>query len=399
MRTQHDLDEAFRDLKRDDGAPPLMSRENITALLTANPIAANPMASSPAPRVTTVRSTRTPWLVGGSLALAATVALVVVNTSVDDTVSTSVPQSISDAQKQSMQVETSPTSTDLAAATRKDAAEEGPSGGLNGTESASADGSGATSPRLEIATIRLTAAQLAPFGLTYAGGSISYIEDAVRVTIRANGVATKQDASTNDAATKLDASAKDVATLTPTMVVVYHDEAHFASWYDRTNPELVNGLIAIRVPLDAANVLAKKVDVVLWFPGTREVAERLPEQYRRQLLGELGLAQQTIPTPQYTQPDQSGSSLIRSSLVFPNPLRTGMASIRIQMKRTAVCTGIITDMFGREIATAWKSQSVSEGQTDLPLFGLDNAPTGVYNVLVTFEGSQERIVQRLMIQR
>lgn len=397
MRTQHDLDQAFRDLKRDDEPQPLMSRDDITTLIVAHPIASSTTATSSATSAT-VRPSRTPWVVGGSLALAATVALVVVNTwdsNGEDEVRVQQPTT---------HVGTGPSSGDVAAAPETNATGNVSHAPLAevlspvGTQKKS-------SPRLEIETIRLAATQLAPFGLTYSGGSISYIEDARRVTIRANGVATKMDAAVINA-----------TTLTPIMVVVYHDEQHFSSWWDKKNTDLqdvgnnrssqikmssvsaVNGLIAIRVPLQATDVLATKVEAVLWFPGTQEVAERLPEQYRSQLLSALGIAQATTST-RYIQPDASGSSLFASSQVFPNPLRTGVATIRLQMKRSASCTGMITDMFGKEIATAWQSQSVSEGQTDLPLLGLDNAPTGVYNVIVTFEGSQERIVQRLMIQR
>lgn len=422
MRTQHDLNRALNDLKR-DADDPLMSRESVIALLAANPVSSS-SSSSAAPAQLQRRTSRMPWLVGGSLALATAVALVVVNTSDDEAAATNdVAATTSAPAKETVQSEAVASTSDVAVSTPNEGISRSTTDGAATTartESVPPEALGALTqepaPSLAIATIRLAATQLAAFGLQYVRGSITYIEDATRVTIRANGVATTLDAPTKDVASKLDAVAEDVATLTPIMVVVYHDEAHYASWYDRTNPELVevqntrnrqikmqevsaiNGLIAIRVPLEAANVLARKVDVVLWFPGTQAVAERLPDQYRRQLLAELGIAQQTTTT-QYTQPDLGGSSLIASSLVFPNPLRSGMATIRLQMKRSAVCTGIITDMFGKEIATAWQSQSVSEGQTDLPLLGLDNAPTGVYNVLVTFEGSQERIVQRLMIQR
>ena len=260
-------------------------------------------------------------------------------------------------------------------------------------------------PTLAVETIRLSAEQLAPFGLTYTRGRIAYVEDAVRVTIGGDGVSTKNDSE-----------AKDVATLAPVMVVVYHDEKHYSSLWDKADTNLrraynnraasirmsqtslVDGLVAIRVPLDASGTLASKADVVLWFAGTKELAERLPDPYKTALLRELGIVNGSTTT-HYTEPDLGRSTLVEASLVFPNPLRNGMASVRLVIKRSAVSTGIVTDMFGKEIAVAWKSQSVDAGQTDLKLFGLENAPTGVYNVVITFEGSTERIVQRLMIQR
>jgi len=422
MRTQQDLNQAFRDLKRDDDAPPLMSREDITSLLAAHPVAASTSASStnatstsPArsASISTTRSSRTPWLVGGSLALAATAAFVAFNTwdstddvQVVDAIRSSAPTQTTEDNSDGLSAER----TTRGAGVADGAASMSDADGGNSKESMQSEPpveppKQQPAPRLNVETIRLAVTQLAPFGLQYANGRITYIEDGSRISIRADGIGSV-----------LDAEERDASTLTPLMVVVYHDETHFSSWWDRNNPNLkltnnnraqqikmsdvssVNGLIAVRVPLEAKGVLAQRVDVVLWFAGDNETAQRLPDPYRQQIMSELGLTQ-TTSTTHYTLPDNSATSLVAASKVYPNPLRSGMATVRIQMKQAAVSTGIITDMFGKEIATAWKSQAISEGQNDLPLFGLDNAPTGVYNVLITFEGSQERIVQRLMIQR
>ncbi|MDZ4746272.1 MAG: hypothetical protein SGJ05_09760 [bacterium] len=442
MRTKHDLEQALRDLRRDQ--EPLMSRDAIKSLLAAHPITSaesNAQQFAQSSSRPTQQSSRTRWIVGAGLTVAATVALVVINTTDDTTqiVNNTRPgistdqldeSNQTDASKRDLAIAQSPVEPEGVYASGNSTSPSGPK-----SESRSATGSRLGAPaktsdlddgrptRKEIPegnllkqsakrnplateTIRLSAQQLVPFGLTYESEKIVYNEGGERITIRANGVAATSLKALNAQQTE-----------GPVMVIVYHDEKHFSSWWDRTDPKIdpaknqrsatiqmntispLDGLVAIRVPIERTGTLASKVDVVLWFVATKQLAERLPEPYRRQLLAELDPNDSSTPT-HYTEPDGSSTTLVAASKIFPNPLSSGVAYVRMEMKRAAVSTAIITDMFGREIATAWRTKQFDKGQSeDMPLFRLENAPTGVYNVVITFDGSNEQIVQRLMIQR
>lgn len=422
MRTKHDLDRAFRDAKEEDDQ--LMSRDAILTLLAANPVSSS--SSAKPARVTSTRSSsRMPWLITGSLALAATVALVVVNSwdgattelSNDAKSLQSAPSTRHDLAASAPNAESrSMAPTSALNEDAKSQSESGKGNGLvngGGSGPRAAVGDDGTNPpppkqtsKQSIArtqTIQLDPSLLSRFGLTYARGAIKYTEDQVAVTIRGDGISTVVDTKGNSTSTA------------PLMVVVYHNQKLYANWWDRSNGTFgkpitrsseipmnvaspINGLIAIRVELPAENILATQADVVLWFPGTKAVAEKLPEPFRQQVMSELGLTE-TETTTHYTIPDAVSTTAIASSVVYPNPLRNGSATIRLHVKKACVGSVVITDMFGKEVATVVRSQSLETGQNDIPLTGLENTPTGVYNVVVSVEGSQELVVQRLMIQR
>lgn len=223
-----------------------------------------------------------------------------------------------------------------------------------------------------VRSIQLTESELSQLGLKLMLGKMIYIDPGIRITIGTNGISAKHS---NGEPTKY----------SPRHISMYHQGKLFASWFDADDDVNVNDLVAVQVHLDDANsTLFPSADVILWYVPTPEFKGRVPDP-------------ESVRTNETTPTISNGE--IASSMIFPNPVNGNSATLRVELQKEIFTSAVLVDVSGRHIRDLWTSMNMLKGAHDQPIADLGSLPNGMYLVVVFVDGSQERVIQRLLIER
>lgn len=226
-------------------------------------------------------------------------------------------------------------------------------------------------------TLKLSTADLAALGLKFTGDALRYVEDGVSITVRTNGISAHGQRIPSDLRT-------------PRHITLYRKGLNLARWIDVSAPDVdVNSLIGVQVWLqDSTMPMFREADVILWYAPTADVLSVLPQDMLHKL-------QQSDAAEL-----RSTTASIASMVVAPNPIRSSDATLLFDVVTPCVSTVRLIDMMGREANIPLNdSYTLNIGRESIALTSLESLPNGMYNVVVEIPSTQERLVQRLLIER
>ena len=244
----------------------------------------------------------------------------------------------------------------------------------------------ASSPNgLSTTFLQLSDEELSTLGLTVTTKSIRYDEDGFTIIVGTSGIASK---GTLPSATQ---------GVTPRHVSLYRNGQVWASWYDGEDPTTTpNDLIPVHVHLETpSSATFPNADVILWYEPTDDFLTHLSPTHRR----EVGVDLQSKNGDATYVERSTHSSRITSSSVFPNPVHDNAATMRLQLAEDATTTAEVIDINGRTVLRLWKDLRLPAGQHDRALGPLTDLANGMYLILVIDRATDERLVQRLLIER
>lgn len=227
--------------------------------------------------------------------------------------------------------------------------------------------------------------ELANLGLSVTTRSIRYDEGAFRISIGTSGIAAQ---GTMPSQTEH---------VTPRHVSLYRSGQVWASWFDETDPATTpNDLLPVHIHLESpSSTTFPNADVILWYEPTDEFVKELSVAHQREIGKDL---QAKNGDAMYVERSTHLPSVTTSS-VFPNPVRDGAATLRLDVTGHLTSSAALVDINGRTVMQLWQNAAIPPGTTDReigPLFDLAN---GMYLIVVTDVQSGERLVQRLLIER
>ena len=238
---------------------------------------------------------------------------------------------------------------------------------------------------LSTTLLQLSNEEFSNLGLTVSTKSIRYEEDAFRIVIGTSGIASQGT---------LPAAKQHV---TPRHVSLYRNGSVWASWFDGEDPTTTpNDLIPVHIHLESpSSATFPNADVILWYEPTNEFVKELSTAHQREIGKDL---QAKNGDAMYVERSTHLPSVTTSS-IFPNPVRDGAATLRLEVTGQLTSSAALVDINGRTVVQLWQNTAIAPGTTDHeigPLFDLAN---GMYLIVVTDVQSGERLVQRLLIER
>jgi hypothetical protein len=351
MRPTDPVNDALR-LLREEQPAALMSETDITRLVSSAP------STSISDEVSGSSPSHWPWYVGGAVVTAGVVTALLVWPTGD------VPTPMSPDTTQQIDVTPTPSAqqrlalpTDEAQTTTNDEQQ--------------------ITPFRPTPTLTLSADELSALGLTFTGDALRYVEDGMSITVRTNGIRAHGQHTPS-------------AHRTPRHITLYRKGQNLARWIDATASDVdVNTLIGVHVRLqDSTLPMFREADVILWYAPTDTVSSSLP----RSKVNEL----QRSSSSQHHTP----SSSITSVVIAPNPVRSASATVVLEVQRPCMASIRVIDMMGREVSVPLNdSYSLNTGRETIPLQALSDLPSGMYHVVIDVPSTQERLVQRMLIER
>lgn len=352
MQPNNAVHDALRHL-REEQPTPLMSENDIAQLIASAPM---PTTAEPNTNLTASRWT---WFVGSAAILTGVVATLMLWPTTD------APKTItSNDTKQQMEV-TPPLPLTPPVEMPTDEV-------VTFTDETPTD-----RPFRPTRTLKLSTSDLAALGLKFTGDAIRYVEDGVSITVRTNGISAQGRRIPSDLRT-------------PRHITLYRKGLNLARWIDATASDVdVNTLIGVQVWLqDSTMPMFREADVILWYEPTDDVLAVLPQNKLQEL-------QRTDAADH-----RSSSASITSIVVAPNPVRSTSATLMLDVRTSCVTTIRLIDMMGREaIIPLNDSYSLNAGRESIALNSLHDLPNGMYHIVVDVPATQERLVQRLLIER
>lgn len=219
-------------------------------------------------------------------------------------------------------------------------------------------------------------------GLTIQNSIIRYVEDGLQITIKTSGISARGTRSAN-------------AECTPRHITLYRKGKPFASWYD-TAHAAINTLLPVRLQLhDEQNTMFPEAEVILWYVPTDAFLACLSSSVRTTIVQELA---NRNASRGYTE-HATHSAIITSSTLFPNPVRADHTTLSITTVAPCVTSGRLVDLLGQLVRTLWMNNTHNVGTATIHLSQLSDLPNGMYLVVLQVDGSNEHIVQRLLIER
>jgi len=181
------------------------------------------------------------------------------------------------------------------------------------------------------------------------------------------------------------------------VVSLYRGGKLLSTWSDETRPQTtVNDLVPVTIRIeDASNAMFPHADVLLWFEPTSAFVNALPPDERAALNKELD---KKDATSLYIERNTTTTSIASSGL-YPNPVNGETATLQLNVTRSCTADVDIVDINGRSVLTVFTSQQLAEGAHSSLLSPLSSLPNGMYLVVVNINNGQERLVQRLLIER
>jgi|GEM_PF-2608904 len=228
--------------------------------------------------------------------------------------------------------------------------------------------------------IRSAAAE--SLGLTVTNERITYVEDGFRITISTSGISVR---GTHDA----------TATPAPKHITLYRNDTVLASWFSEAHAE-VGSLVAVRYTLkNPSQPLFPYADVVLWYQPSVAFLDAVPPEVGQQIRQELRGAKASDP---FTQPLHTPNG-ITSAEIFPNPVRSQTASLRLTVGKRLTTTASIINIQGNTVLNLWNERILTEGTHTEPISLPSELANGMYVIVITDAQSSEQIVQRILIER
>ena len=262
------------------------------------------------------------------------------------------------------------------------------------------DASGAATPEVEelqlvpsgidSKMLKLSEHTLGDLDLQVETSTITFEEDGRKVIVKTSGINVGGSRKSQD-------QVATSSSVSPRAITLYRSgkvQAHWArSEFKETN---VNDLVPVSIRLNnSSNTIFPHADVVLWYEPSVEFVNRLPDAYRLALGKEL---RSNDPTSVLVERN-TASATISSSRVFPNPVTDDGATLQLNVDRPCTASVEVMDINGRTVFSVFKSQPLTTGSNQTRINNLSTLANGMYVVVVTIDGSAERIVQRLLIER
>lgn len=186
----------------------------------------------------------------------------------------------------------------------------------------------------------------------------------------------------------------------PVVVELYVNGVAADVWYDTrlgsTTAAAINGLLPVRIDLaDTRNTFRPRATVVLWLPPTDAVRRTV----HADTLYAFGIDTGTTTSATSTPTTSGMAGALGTSVVFPNPTRTGTATLDLTVQRTVQTSAVVVDIFGTVLHRLWQGRTLTADRHRLPIDGLADLPNGMVMIVVTVDGTNEQIVQRLILER
>lgn len=218
-------------------------------------------------------------------------------------------------------------------------------------------------------------------GIVFDEKKLQYQEGSFRITVTTSGVSVMNAPNRQQQKT-------------PRHITLFRNKKQFASWFTAgTTP--VNNLVPLRVTLaDPSNTMFPSADVVLWYSPTEDFLAALPEKDRRTAIESQHDRTTTIKTDQ-----NNLTPTISQSTVFPNPVHGTSATVALHVSQACTTHAEIVDLFGKTVMVLWTNRELPKGESSFPLSDLGTLPNGMYIVVIRVNGSNEQIVQRILIER
>lgn len=172
----------------------------------------------------------------------------------------------------------------------------------------------------------------------------------------------------------------------------------------------VSKLLPVTYIVESNDESNTSVKFHFWFYTTKELIEKLPENYKKSLFEELGYVDKInngeispdsacdkiTSNDVYLDICESSAGALNGLVVYPNPVVTN-AKCRLILKDSRSVSAILYDGGGAKISDILENSSLGQGNNEFDI-PFDELPSGIYILIIT-TNKNERISTKIIVAK